>query len=127
MKAWYSFYRLCSNVPLNLLPKESDSLSEGEPEALQLLQYSMLHQPNSQLPVLQSDFIPHANFTHTFLKSILTSIDSTDPGKFALLLIKYYIYFENQDLINWKSIYWLGLIVFDLSVSIELKSYFERF
>ncbi|XP_076036119.1 uncharacterized protein LOC143022060 isoform X2 [Oratosquilla oratoria] len=29
--------------------------------------------------VLQKDLVPHTNFTHTFLKSILTSIDSNDP------------------------------------------------
>ena len=33
------------------------------------------------LTLLQGDLVPHTNFTHTFLKSILTSIDSKDPGK----------------------------------------------
>ncbi|XP_050713956.1 serine/threonine-protein phosphatase 4 regulatory subunit 4-like [Eriocheir sinensis] len=31
------------------------------------------------LSLLQGDLVPHTNFTHTFLKSILTSIDSKDP------------------------------------------------
>ncbi|KAK4302712.1 hypothetical protein Pmani_025211 [Petrolisthes manimaculis] len=31
------------------------------------------------LALLQSDLVPHTNFTHAFLKSILTSIDSKDP------------------------------------------------
>ncbi|CAL4097287.1 unnamed protein product, partial [Meganyctiphanes norvegica] len=31
------------------------------------------------LTALQGDLVPHTNFTHTFLKSILTSIDSKDP------------------------------------------------
>nr|XP_053639069.1 uncharacterized protein LOC128693421 [Cherax quadricarinatus] len=35
--------------------------------------------PPEALTFLQGDLVPHTNFTHTFLKSILTSIDSKDP------------------------------------------------
>ncbi|XP_042238802.1 serine/threonine-protein phosphatase 4 regulatory subunit 4-like isoform X2 [Homarus americanus] len=35
--------------------------------------------PQEALSFLQGDLVPHTNFTHTFLKSILTSIDSKDP------------------------------------------------
>nr|XP_045601306.1 serine/threonine-protein phosphatase 4 regulatory subunit 4-like isoform X1 [Procambarus clarkii] len=35
--------------------------------------------PQEALTFLQGDLVPHTNFTHTFLKSILTSIDSKDP------------------------------------------------
>lgn len=35
--------------------------------------------PQEALTLLQGELVPHTNFTHTFLKSILTSIDSKDP------------------------------------------------
>ncbi|XP_071540603.1 uncharacterized protein [Panulirus ornatus] len=35
--------------------------------------------PQEALTFLQGELVPHTNFTHTFLKSILTSIDSKDP------------------------------------------------
>ncbi|KAK7070393.1 Serine/threonine-protein phosphatase 4 regulatory subunit 4 [Halocaridina rubra] len=35
--------------------------------------------PPEALTLLQGELVPHTNFTHTFLKSILTSIDSKDP------------------------------------------------
>lgn len=37
------------------------------------------HAPQEALTLIQGDLVPHTNFTHTFLKSILTSIDSKDP------------------------------------------------